>query len=308
MDVPRFRFGIQLARASSGEELSHVAQRAEALGYDVVCLPDHVGRQLSPFPALAAVGAATTTIGLGTFVLDNDFRHPLLMAQEAATVHLLSGGRVELGLGAGWLGRDYESLGVTFDPPRLRFERLQEALDVVDLYFRGEPFSYSGRYYEVHEAEPIELPPGMSRPRLLIGAGGPRMLRLAGRRADTASVFLTSRRDGGGFEMDELTPEAFGAKVEIVRGAAGGRPVELNVLLQSFEISGDRRAAAEAHARDLETTVDNYLQIPFGLVGTVEQVAEDLLRRRAEHGVSYVTVRVEHLETFAPVVDRLAGS
>lgn len=306
MTPPPFRFGLQLARAASIDDLRSTARRAESLGYSVLCVPDHVGPQLSPFPALAAVAAVTRTIGVGTFVLDNDFRHPLLTAQEAATLHVLSGGRLELGIGAGWLGRDYESLGRTFDAPRIRFGRLQEALDVLDLYFRGETFSYSGRHYRVGEAEPIRLPPGMPRPRLLIGAGGPRMLALAGRRADTVSVFLTSRRDGTGFATDEMSPGSLDAKVEAVRSAAAGRDVELNVLLQSFEVSADRRTAAESHAADLESTVDDYLAMPFGLVGTVDEIVADLLYRREQYGITYVTVRAAHIEEFAPVVDCLA--
>ena len=301
-----FRFGVQVSSASSREEWAGLARRAEALGYDVFCVPDHVGTQLSPFAALTAAAAATSTIRVGTMVLDNDFRHPLLMAHEAATVHLLSGGRLELGLGAGWLGRDYRRLGVPFDAPGTRVERLGEALEIVDLYFGGEPFSFAGRHYEVSEVEPLKLPPGMERPALLVGGGGPRVLSLAARHADAASVFLRSRRDGSGFGTEELRPEAYRQKVDHVRTAANGRSVEINLLLQSFEITDDRARAVETHARDFETSPEIYLALPFGLVGSVNAIVEDVLRRREEYGISYVTVR--DLEAFAPVVERLSGT
>ncbi|MDQ3981689.1 MAG: TIGR03621 family F420-dependent LLM class oxidoreductase, partial [Actinomycetota bacterium] len=270
---------------------------------------DHVGTQLSPFAALTAAAEVTRRIRLGTFVLDNDFRHPLLMAHEAATVHLLSEGRLELGVGAGWLGRDYEALGIPFAAPRVRFERLEEAVEIVDRYSRGKTFSFSGRHYEVRDAEPLALPAELPRPPLLIGAGGPKMLALAAARADIASVFLTSLRDGSGFEAAELTPGSYRQKIAHLRTSAGGRSdeIEINVLIQSFEITDDRDGAAEKHARELGTTRDHYLALPFGLVGTVDRVVEDLLQRRDELGISYVTVFAEHLETFAAVVERLSG-
>lgn len=305
-----FRFAVQFRAASSGRRWRDDVRRAEELGYDVVAIPDHVGPQPSPFAALAAAAEATSRIGLGTFVLDNDFRHPLLTAHEAATVHLLSGGRFELGIGAGWLRSDYTRLGMEFAAPGVRVGRLAEAVEIVTLYFRGESFSFEGRHYRIDGAEPLALPPGLRPPPLLIGAGGPRMLALAAEHAGIASVFLKSVREGSGFEMGELTRAAFRDKVEHLRARAGGRAdeIEINVLLQSFELTDDRPAAAERWGRELETSAENYLEIPFGLVGTIDQVVEDLIRRREELGISYVTVPGDHLEAFAPVVERLAGS
>lgn len=277
------------------------------LGYDVVCVPDHVGTQLSPFAALTAVAAATERIRVGTFVLDNDFRHPVLTAHEAATVHLLSEGRLELGLGAGWLRRDYDGLGMEFAPPRTRVERLEEAVEIVDRYLRGEEFSFEGRHYTVAGVEPLRLPPHLARPRLVIGGGGPRILALAGRRADVASVFLKVKAEGSTFEP--ATPAAYGAKIEHVRRSAGERvdDVELNVLLQAFEVTDDRRGAVERWARDFEVTPEDFLALPFGLAGSLDQIVDDLDHRREEYGLSYVTVFGEHLEAFAPVVERLSG-
>ncbi len=306
--MPRpFRFAVQLRRAATRAELIERAQRAEAVGYDVVCIPDHVGPQLSPLVGLTAVAAATERIRVGTFVLDNDFRHPVLAAHEAATVHLLSEGRLELGLGAGWLRRDYDGLGIEFAPPRTRVERLEDAVEIVDRYFRGEAFSFEGRHYTVTDVEPLRLPPSLTRPRLVIGGGGPRVLALAGSRADVASVFLKVKAEGSTFEP--ATPGGYRAKIEHVRHSACERvdEVELNVLLQAFEVTNDRRGAVERWARDFEVTAEDFLALPFGLAGTLDQIVEDLQRRREEYGISYVTVFAEHLEAFAPVVERLCG-
>lgn len=298
---------MQLHSAASRDEWIDHAQRAEGLGYDVVCIPDHIGTQLAPFPALTAIAAATERIGVGTFVLDNDFRHPLLTAHEAATVQLLSGGRLELGLGAGWLRRDYERLGVEFAPPGVRVERLEEAVEIVTRYFDGETFSFSGRHYEVNDAEPMTLPSGVPPPALLIGGGGPRVLGLAAARADVASVFFKVRPEGSEFEG--MTAETYRRKIEHLRAAAGDRAdaVEVNVLLQAFEVTDDRSAAVERWAGEFETTPDDFDALPFGLVGTIDEIVDEIERHREAYGVSYFTARAADLETFAPVVERLRG-
>jgi probable F420-dependent oxidoreductase len=305
MEGRPFRFAVQCHSAASRDEWIGYARRAESIGYDVFCIPDHAGTQLSPFAALTAVAGATERIGVGTFVLDNDFRHPLLTAHEAASVQLLSGGRVELGLGAGWLRRDYERLGIEFAPPRVRVERLEEAVEIVCRYFDGDVFSFAGRHYEVTEAEPLPLPPDLGRPRLLVGGGGRRVLRLAAARADTASVFLTARPEGSAFEP--MSSAGHAAKIRHLREAAAGRDVEVNVLLQVFDVTNHRHEALERWARDFETTPEELLALPFALVGTVDQIVEDLLRHREAYGLSYVTARVDQLEEFAPVIERLAG-
>jgi probable F420-dependent oxidoreductase len=308
MTVRPFRFGLQVHSASSRDEWVEIARRAEALGYDVVCVPDHVGTQLSPFAALQAIADATERIRVGTLVLDNDFRHPLLTAHEAATVHLLSGGRLELGIGAGWLRRDYERLGVEFSSPGTRVERLEEAVAIVARYFEGETFSFTGRHYRVADAEPLALPAHLGRPRLLIGGGGRRVLALAAAHADVASVFLTARPEGSAFE--DMDVGTYRAKIEHLGRTAAqrGNEVEVNVLLQAYEVTDDRPAAVDRWAREFETTPEDFVALPFGLAGTIDEIVDDLTRRREEYGVSYVTVRLEQLETFAAVVERLAGT
>ncbi len=305
--MPRpFRFGIQLSQSSSRTAWVEQVRRAEQLGYDVVVLPDHISDQLAPLPALVSAADASERIRLGTFVLDNDFRHPLVMAQEAATVDLLTGGRLELGIGAGWQGRDYHRLGIEFAHPRIRYERLTETVAILESYFRGEPFSFDGDHFQVTDVEPT--PTSSGRPPLLIGGGGPRILEFAARHADIVSVFLTSMPDGSGFDISEMHPSAYQAKIDRVLEAAGDREPELNVLLQHFEITNDRLAVAGEHAEEMETTAEDLLALPFELIGTLDQIVDDLLQRRERYGISYVTVFDRYLEDFAPVIQRLSGA
>jgi alkanesulfonate monooxygenase SsuD/methylene tetrahydromethanopterin reductase-like flavin-dependent oxidoreductase (luciferase family) len=166
-----FRFGLQVGRASSASAWRDLAVQAEDAGFDVLLMPDHFGDQFSPFVGLAAAAAATSTVRLGTLVIDNDFRHPLVLAKEAATLDVISGGRLELGLGAGWDGSDYSETGIPFDEPTRRVARLEEAIAVLKGAFGGEPFSHQGRHYHVDRyrgappARPKSSPwrPGPSR-------------------------------------------------------------------------------------------------------------------------------------------------
>ncbi len=306
----KFRFGMQLANATSRKEWVDQVRLAEELGYDVVVMPDHVGDQLAPFPALVSAAEATDKVRVGTFVIDNDFRHPLLLAQEAATVDLLSDGRLELGIGAGWMGRDYQRLGASFDPPTLRLQRLKEAVTIIDSYFRGEEFSFEGTHFVVKEIEPKPLPAQRPRPTLLIGGGGKQILTFAAHEADIVSVFIRSLPDGSGFDMAELKANKYQKKTDLVRRTAAeiGRVPELNVLLQYFEVTNNRRPVVEEHAKELGTDADEVLALPFELIGTIEQIIEDLIERRERYGISYITVFDKYMHDFAPVVERLAGS
>src|SRR4051794_15610382 len=180
----KFRFGAQCSYAGSGKDWAAKARRLEDLGYATLCMPDHFDDQLAPMPALTAAAAATTTLRVGTLVLGNDYRHPLITAKEAATVDVLSGGRFELGIGAGWMGSDYEQSGIGLDPPGVRIERLAESLAVVKGLLAGGKFSFAGRYYSVtrHPGTPAAVQ--RPRPPILVGGGGRRILSLAGREAD----------------------------------------------------------------------------------------------------------------------------
>jgi probable F420-dependent oxidoreductase len=272
-------------------------------------MPDHVGDLLAPFPALIAAADATDSIRIGTLVVDNDFRNPVVLAQEAATVDMLSEGRLELGLGAGWLGRDYERTGIAFDPPQERISRFTEAFQIIDRYLRGEEFSFDGAHYQVRDVTAtgcVQEP----RPPLLIGGGGDRLLRFAAHTADIISVFLKSLPDGSGFDLSEATPRAMDAKVELIRHHARERSEkpELNVLLQYFEVTGDVQNVAEKRAAEIGITSEDLLELPTELIGSHDEIVERLVRNRERYDVSYITVPGPYMQEFAPIVERLAGT
>ena len=306
VDGHSFRFGVQCVSAATRAEWADKARKAEALGYDVLVLPDHVGTQLAPMPAMVAAAEATDELKVGVLVLDNDFRHPLLAAHELATVNLLTGGRLEIGIGAGWQGRDYTALGLEFEQPGIRFAKLAEAVEMIDRYLSGEVFSFSGQHYTVTDARPLKMG---SRPPLLIAGGGPRLLRLAAERADIVGIFFTSMPDGSGFDLDEMSPDVFQRKTDRVRKIArdGGRDPELNVLIQHVEITNERGRVAAERAAEYETDPDTLMALPFELIGTVDQIVEDLEERRRRYGISYMTVNESFMETLAPVIERLSG-
>lgn len=303
-----FRFGLSLAGFDHGHDWPETARRVEDLGYATMLVPDHLGDQLAPLPAVAVAAAATATLRVGTFVLDNDYRHPVLLAKEAATVDVLSGGRLEVGLGAGWRKEEYDGAGIPFDRGAVRIERLEESVAVLKGLWSGRPFSFSGRHYQVTEMEgrPLPLQPG--GPPLFLGGGGPRLLALAGREAATASVAPRARPDGT-LDPADISPDAAAAKVARLREAAGERfdGLEVNVLAVVVEVVDDRRRRAEELCSRYGLAPDEFLASPHVLLGTTSELVDDLLARREHLGVSYVTVPEPALEDFAPVVARLAG-
>jgi len=306
----RFRFGAQLAFASSAAEWVAKARRVEELGYATLCMPDHFDDQLAPFPALTAAAAATTTLRVGTLVLDNDYRHPLLMAKEAATLDLLSGGRFELGVGAGWLRSDYDQSGIAWDPPGVRIERLEEGLAVVKGLLAGGAFSFAGRFYAVTRHPGTPLPVQRPRPPILVGGGGRRILSLAGREADIVSVNFDLRSGSMGLQLGATaTAAATAEKVGWVREAAGERfgDVELSFTAYLTMVTTDREAVATGLGTGFGLSGEQVLAMPNFVIGTVAQIADELERRRDDLGFSYVVVGGECYEAMAPVVERLAG-
>jgi probable F420-dependent oxidoreductase len=306
----RFRFGAQLSFAGSGDEWVAKARRVEELGYSTLCMPDHFDDQLAPVPALAAAAAATTTLRLGTLVLDNDYRHPLIVAKEAATLDLLSGGRFELGLGAGWLSSDYEQSGIACDPPGVRIDRLEEALAVVKGLWAAGKFSFSGRHYRVTGHPGTPPPVQRPRPPLLVGGGGRRVLSLAGREADVVSVNFDLRSGSVGPHLGATATAALTAeKVGWVREAAGDRfdDVELSYTAVMTMITADRDGVAAGLGSGFGLSGDQVLAMPHFAIGTAMEIADEVERRRDELGFSYVVVGGECYEAFAPVVERLAG-
>ena len=307
----RFRFGAQLSFAACRQEWAAKARRVEELGYATLCVPDHFDDQLAPVPALVAAAGVTTSLRVGTLVLDNDYRHPLLVAKEAATVDLLTGGRFELGMGAGWLCRDYEESGIAYDPPAVRIDRLEEALAVVKGLLAGGKFSFTGRHYTVTGHPGTPLPVQRPRPPILVGGGGRRILSLAGREADIVSVNFDLRSGSIGPHLGATaTAGATAEKVRWVREAAGDRfdDVELSYTAYLTMVTEDREAVAAGLGSGFGLDGAQVLAMPNFAIGTVAQIADELQRRRDELGFSYVVVGGECHEAMAPVVARLAGT
>ena len=271
----------------------------EELGYDTLLISDHLVEVLAPLPALVTVAEATTRLRVGTFVLNNDLRHPVVLAREAATVDLLSEGRLELGLGAGHMRSEYEEAGIAFDDDAIRVQRLREAVLIVRGLLSGERVSFEGRHYRV--SGHLGHPPPVQRPHppLLVGGHGRGI-----------------RHRAGGTEVDisGFRPEAVAQRVELVRAAAGPRldRLELNALVQAVVTDDDARAAAEKLRQTAPViaalSVDDILECPFILVGSTDELVDELVRRRQALGISYYVVFAPAMEAMAPVVQRLRGS
>jgi probable F420-dependent oxidoreductase len=310
----KFRFAAQLSKAPDGTARSWAeqARRAEDLGYSTLLMPDHFGDQLAPVPALAAAAAATTTLRLGSLVFGNDYRHPFVLAKEAATLDVLSEGRFELSLGAGWMRTDYEEAGLAYDTPRVRVERFEEAVQVMQGLLRTDgPFSFEGAYYQVHEHTLLPRPVQHPGPPLIIGGGGKRVLSFAARQADIVSINVNLRQGTGGAETaPNASPERTREKVAWVKEAAGDRfdELELNALIGFVMITDDRAGIVEAMAPHFGISTDDALHIPLALLGTLEEMSEELQWRRHEYGISYWSIEADSWEALGPVVSSLSGT
>ncbi len=310
----RFRFAAQLSSSPGGTAGSWAdqARRAEAFGYSALLMPDHFGDQLAPVPALAAVAAATSTLRMGSLVFGNDYRHPVVLAKEAATLDLLSGGRFELSLGAGWMRTDYEEAGITYDTPKVRVDRFEEAVQVIQgLLHTDGPFSFDGAHYRVHEHRLLPRPVQRPGPPLIIGGGGRRVLSFAARHADIVSINVNLREGTGGVETaPNASPERTREKVAWVKGAAGDRfdDLELNALIGFVVVTDDADGLVEAMAPSFGIDPTDARHIPLALIGTLDEMIEELHWRREEYGISYWSIESDAWETLAPVVSKLAGT
>jgi len=307
-----FRFGVQVNATEHLQEWTGLARRIEAAGYATMTMPDHFTEQLAPVPALQCAADATTTLRLGALVYDNDYKHPVVLAKELATMDVLSEGRVEIGLGAGWMVSDYEQSGIPYDPPGVRVSRLVEGLAVIKGALGPEPFSFQGEHYTITDYDgrpkPVQTPPPV-----LIGGGGPRVLRFAAREADIVGInaTLTSGAvDESTFES--MTAEAVDEKVAIVRDAAAeaGRAdaIEMNIRAFMVFVTDDEDGAYDTLAQFTGAPVEVIRSSPFALVGPPSKLIDDLQERRERWGFSYVIVGQNDIDPFAPVVAALAGT
>ncbi|MEI7754868.1 MAG: TIGR03621 family F420-dependent LLM class oxidoreductase [Actinomycetota bacterium] len=305
-----FRFGIQAANAASRSEWVSLAQRAEANGFDVLTMPDHFTEQLAPIPALMTVADATTTLRIGALVWDNDYKHPVVLAKELATMDLLSEGRLEVGMGAGWMVTDYEQSGIPYDSPKVRIDRFIEGMAILKGAMSEGTFSYSGTHYNITDYNGLPKPVQRPLPPFLIGGGGKRVLSYAAREADIIGINGTMTAGVVGPDaISTMTAEAVDEKVAIVHAAAGDRmsQIEMNVRAFMVNVTNDRLAVTESFSSMLGVPRSFMEESPFALVGTTDQMIDDLLARRERWGFSYIIVGGEDVESFAPVVAALAG-
>lgn len=288
-----FRFGLATGKGSSRTAWREKARQAEELGYDILLLPDHVSTDLAPIAALAAAAEATSTLRIGSFVFDNDFRHPVQLAREAATLDLLSEGRFELGLGAGYEPDDYTQTGIPFDPPGVRVSRLEEALQIIRQFFAEEMVNFSGQHYRISGLRSTPRPVQQPHPPLALGGQGKRLLSVGARLADSLGIGFQSYTDAQG-GLAPTTPEEIEEKITWIRQAAGERFEQLELGYTLFYV---RVTESRFHAPLNFHT----------MIGSREQIIDELLERRARYGLSYVQVTDEYRDLFAPVVARLAG-
>jgi probable F420-dependent oxidoreductase len=309
--VHPFRFGIQCKGPADVTGWPALARTVEDLGWSTLTVADHLDDQLAPIPAVMAAAAATTTLQVGTMVLANDYRHPVMVAKEAATVDVLSGGRFELGIGAGWMTTDYDAAGIPLDRPGVRIDRLTEALAILRGHWAGEPFTFTGEHYTVRELVGRPSPVRAGGPTVVIGGGGERVLRLAARTADIVAVNVNLRAG----VIDERafpdgTPEATDRKLAWIRDAAGDRfaDLELQVRVHLAMVTDDRAGVIDELAPAFGLTSEQAAATPHALVGTVEEICDQLVERRERWGISYIGLSGDQLHAFAPVVARLAGT
>lgn len=306
-----FRFGVNVGPSRSRAEWIEKARRIEALGYDVLTVPDHLGEFFAPIPAIVSAAEATKTLRLGTNVLNNDFRHPVLVAREAATADLLTEGRLILGLGAGYMRSEYDQAGLAFDVGGIRVERLAEAVTVIKSLMTGEPVSFAGRYYRISGHKIYPLPVQRPHPPIAIGGNGSRLLTIAAQEADIAGFSgITFRRGGVAPDLTGWKVAEIDRRIRLVQEAAGARwaQLELNLLIQRVVAVEDRERAAEELARHWnQLTPAEFLETPHLLIGTAGQMIEQLRAVRQRWGFSYFTIFEPYLSVLAPVVAELAG-
>jgi probable F420-dependent oxidoreductase len=304
-----FRFAVQASNAADGDAWRALARQCESLGYSTLFIPDHFGDQWGPLVALTVASECTTELNVGTLVLDNDYRHPVVVAKELMTLDHVSKGRLEVGIGAGWMRTDYDESGIDYDDPGTRVDRMTEGIQILkDMWINGSA-TLAGKHYTVANA--LGAPrPHSARPKLLIGGGSPRVLGIAAREADIVGVNPSLRSGAVGAEaLASAVPSMYDQRVGWLRDAAGSRfdDLELQALTFFVQVGVDRDQAAANFAPVLGLSAEEVLDVPLGLMGTVDQICESLERRRERWGFSYCVIHTPEMEAFAPVVERLAG-
>jgi len=315
MAHPRtFRFGVQLATAEDGPGWAALARRAEELGYSTLHMPDHFGDQLAPMPAIMAAADATTDLRVGALVFDNDYKHPLVFAKEIATIDRLSGGRVELGLGAGWMNTDYEQSGIRHDSAKVRIDRMEEGLAIIKGLFADGPFSFEGEHYTITGHEGLPKPIQRPHPPILIGGGGKRVLSIAAREADIVGIAPAAKTGKVDVESAaDTAAEATDRKSAWVKEAAGDRYPDLEINTLNFAVivledQAETDPMLETMGGLFGLTLEQMRVNPHAMIGTVDQICESLESRRERWDMSYFVVQQDAMEATAPIIARLHGT
>ncbi len=321
MDRPPFRFAVQATNASGGREWRDTVRKVEDLGYSTLFLADHYlgpgpaqreahtpRQDLAPIAAMAAAAACSERLRIGCRVFCIDYHVPAVLAKEAATLDVLSDGRLEMGIGAGWSGVEYEAMGLDFDRPGRRIAKLAEVIALIKAHWRGEELDCSGEFIQVHGYAGRPRPVQQPHPPIMIGGGGQRILTLAGREADIVSMSSVPfvARDADGLDPQEVAQRRIG----FVRAAAGERFGRLDVESSPYfsDITDDPETVLAGVAKSTGIASDVLRDHPNVLVGPTESVVEKLYSHRETLGVNYVTVQQSQIESFAPIVALLHGS
>ena len=303
-----FRFGVQAAVAPTMSAWRDQARTAEGLGYSTLYVSDHLDAQFGPLVATTVAAEATSTLHVGFGVLNNDLRNPVVLAKEIATLGLAAEGRVEVGLGAGWLRSDYDEAGIEYDEPAVRVDRLAESLAVMKTLWSEGKATFAGTHYAVGDAHCDPRP--ASPPRVIVGGGSRRILTVAAEHADTVGVntSLASGQKGGDL-ASQATFDHFDRCLAWVREGAGERfsSIELQIMAFATKVVASRRAAVRT-ATMLGLPGEDALELPIVLLGTPDELCEQLLKRRERWGFTNIVVPGEAMESFAPVVAQLAGT
>ena len=319
-----FRFAVQSYAAASAEDWRQQARRGEELGYSTFFTADHhIGggpaleaanhavQDLAAVPAIMAAAAVTSTIGVGCRVFCTDYRNPVVFAKELASLDVLSDGRLEIGLGCGWLASEYQAMGIDFDRPGVRIDRMEETLAVIRACFGDGEVAVEGTHVRAVGFEGVPKPARPGGPPIMIGGGSPRVLGLGGREADIVSLNLDNRSGRLGAEGVASGSAARTAqKIEWIKAGAGDRfdQIELEIAAYFTTVTDDRDGAIAAIAGRFGADPAIFAGHPHTLIGSVEEICEQLESRRETYGISYITVSIRAAEAFAPVVERLHGT
>jgi probable F420-dependent oxidoreductase len=320
MDRPPFRFAVQATNAAGGREWRDTVRKVEDLGYSTLFLADHYlgpgpaqkiartpRQDLAPIAAMAAAAAVTETLRIGCRVFCIDYHVPAVLAKEAATLDLLSDGRLELGIGAGWSEIEYNAMGLTFDRPGRRIAKLTEVIALIKAHWAGGQLDYAGRQVQVRGYAGTPRPVQRPHPPIMIGGGGARMLTFAGREADIVSMSSVPfvARDADGRDPRAVAQH----RIDVVRDAAGERYGRLEIESSPYftAITDDPETALAKACTATGIAAEVLRTHPNVMIGSLETVVETLYSRRQSLGVNYVTVQQSQIESFAPVVEELRG-